>query len=50
MKKTLLSKQEDPESYNREVIWPDKVEINKMYLANWSLKKDIEYILKTIVG
>ncbi len=46
----LLGKQEDPESYNREVIWPDKVAINKMYLENWSLKKDIEYILKTIVG
>ena len=46
----LLAKQEDPESYNREVIWPDKVTINKMYLDNWSLKKDIEYIVKTIVG
>jgi len=46
----LLSKQEDPESYNREVIWPDKVTINKMYLENWSIKKDIEYIVKTIVG
>jgi lipopolysaccharide/colanic/teichoic acid biosynthesis glycosyltransferase len=46
----LLAKQQDPESYNREVIWPDKVEINKMYLENWSLKKDIEYIIKTIVG
>lgn len=46
----LLSKQQDPESYNREVIWPDKVSINKMYLENWSLKKDIEYIVKTIIG
>ncbi len=46
----LLSKQADPESYNREVIWPDKVAINKMYLENWSLKKDIAYIVKTIVG
>ncbi|UPT77646.1 sugar transferase [Sulfurovum sp. XGS-02] len=46
----LLAKQQDPESYNREVIWPDKVAINKMYLENWSLKKDIEYIVKTIIG
>lgn len=46
----LLSKQDDPEDYNRKVIWPDKVAINKMYLENWSLKKDIEYIIKTIVG
>ncbi len=46
----LLAKQKDPEKYNREVIWPDKVAINKMYLENWSLKKDIEYIIKTIIG
>lgn len=46
----LLAKQKDPESYNREVIWPDKVAINKIYLQNWSLKQDIEYILKTIIG
>lgn len=46
----LLSRQADPEGYNREVIWPDKVAINKMYLKNWTLKKDIEYIVKTIVG
>lgn len=46
----LLSKQQDPESYNREVIWPDKVSINKIYIKNWTLKKDIEYIVKTIIG
>lgn len=46
----LLSKESDPEGYNREVIWPDKVAINKMYLKNWTLKKDIEYVVKTIVG
>jgi lipopolysaccharide/colanic/teichoic acid biosynthesis glycosyltransferase len=47
---SLLAKQKDPESYNKEVLWPDKVAINKKYLENWSLKKDIEYIIKTIVG
>jgi lipopolysaccharide/colanic/teichoic acid biosynthesis glycosyltransferase len=46
----LLGKQKDPESYNKEVIWTDKVEINKMYMKEWSLKKDIHYILKTIIG
>lgn len=46
----LLSEQEDPEAYNREVIWPDKVEINKAYMQNWSLKQDIHYIMKTILG
>lgn len=46
----LLSLQKDPESYNREVIWPDKVAINVAYLKNWTFKKDIEYIVKTITG
>ena len=46
----LLSDQIDPEKYNAEVIWPDKVRINKDYINNWSLKKDIIYIIKTITG
>jgi lipopolysaccharide/colanic/teichoic acid biosynthesis glycosyltransferase len=46
----ILSKQENPKKYNDEVIWPDKVKINKEYIKNWSLQKDIEYIIKTIKG
>jgi lipopolysaccharide/colanic/teichoic acid biosynthesis glycosyltransferase len=46
----VLSKQDDPEKYNDEVIWPDKVAINKKYIEEWSLKKDIGYIWKTVVG
>jgi len=46
----LLAKQKDPECYNRDVIWPDKVEINKTYIKEWSLKKDIMYIVKTLLG
>jgi lipopolysaccharide/colanic/teichoic acid biosynthesis glycosyltransferase len=46
----LLAKQQDPERYNREVIWPDKVQINKQYVKEWSLKKDIKYILQTVSG
>jgi lipopolysaccharide/colanic/teichoic acid biosynthesis glycosyltransferase len=46
----ILAKVEDPIRYNNEVIWPDKVKINKEYIKNWSLKKDIEYIIKTIKG
>ncbi|HFS82533.1 MAG TPA: sugar transferase [Epsilonproteobacteria bacterium] len=46
----LLAQQEDPERYNREVIWPDKVKINKEYIKHWSLKQDINYIFKTIFG
>jgi len=46
----LLAKQSDPKKYNDEVIWPDKVKINKAYIKEWSLKKDIQYIIKTITG
>jgi len=46
----LLVKQKDPKKYNKEVIWPDKVQINRAYIKEWSLKKDVEYIIKTIIG
>lgn len=46
----LLSRQADPETYNREVIWPDKVRINVNYIRNWSLFKDVRYIMQTILG
>jgi lipopolysaccharide/colanic/teichoic acid biosynthesis glycosyltransferase len=44
----LLASVEDPEQYNMNVIWPDKVRINLDYIRNWSLRKDIEYIIKTV--
>ena len=47
---TLLATQINPERYNREVIWPDKVRINRKYIKEWSLKQDIIYIIKTILG
>jgi len=46
----ILAQQENPEMYNMEVIWPHKVQINKTYVKEWSLKKDILYIIKTITG
>ena len=45
----LLSKQADSKKYNDKVIWPDKVKINKNYIRHWTFKKDIKYIIKTIV-
>ena len=47
---SILSKQDDPEKYNRQVIWKDKIQINRSYVNEWSLKKDIIYIVKTIIG
>jgi len=43
----LLAKQQDPVSFNKNVIWPNKVQLNMQYLENWSLWKDISCILKT---
>lgn len=44
----LLAGQGDPEAYNRDVIWPDKVQINLDYIRHWSLGRDIKYILDTV--
>jgi lipopolysaccharide/colanic/teichoic acid biosynthesis glycosyltransferase len=46
----ILAGQKDPERYNREVIWPDKVRINKAYIREWSLQKDIGYLIRTVMG
>ena len=47
---SILANQNNPEAYNRDVIWADKVQINKNYVQEWSLKKDIIYIIKTMIG
>ncbi len=45
---TILALQNDPENYNRTIIWADKVEINKKYVKNWSFYLDLKYILQSI--
>jgi lipopolysaccharide/colanic/teichoic acid biosynthesis glycosyltransferase len=45
----LLANLDDPESFNRYVIWTDKVQINLNYIANWSFVGDIKYIFKTLI-
>lgn len=44
----ILAAKDNPERYNKEVIFPDKVRINKEYIENYSFFKDIYYILKTV--
>jgi len=46
----ILSKQKNQKEYNDTIIWPDKIKINREYIQNYSLKKDIEYIIKTVIG
>lgn len=46
----LLARQEDPDAYNRDVLFPDKVRVNKAYIENYSFSRDLYYIWKTIAG
>lgn len=46
----LLASQADPQRYNDEVIFPDKVRINRYYLHNYSFIKDIQMIFCTVLG
>lgn len=46
----LLANQADPQRYNDEVIYPDKVRINRFYLHNYSFIKDIQMIFCTVLG
>lgn len=46
----LLALQPDPQKYNDEVIFPDKVRINLYYLHHYSFIKDIEMIFCTVLG
>lgn len=46
----LLALQDDPQKYNNEVIFPDKVRINLEYLNSWSFWKDIKIIIYTLLS
>ena len=46
----LLAEQENPQKYNDEVLFPDKVRINIEYLDNWSFWHDIKIIIYTVLG
>jgi len=46
----VLKKLKDPIKHNNEIIWPDKVKINLLYIENCSFFTDVYYIWKTLVG
>lgn len=46
----LLAQQADPQRYNDEVIYPDKVRINLYYLKHYSFWTDIQMIICTVLG
>lgn len=46
----MTMKQKWAEEYNDNVIYPDKVRINKYYYEHYSFVKDIQMILCTVLG
>ena len=46
----VLERQNDPEHYNRTIIWVDKVKINKNYVENYSFYLDLRLILKSTLN
>lgn len=45
----ILASVKNPEKYNIEVIFRDKVKINFEYIREYSFMKDIKYIVETVV-
>ena len=46
----LLAKVDDPQKYNDEVIYPDKVRMNLDYYRHHSLLGDLKLIIETVCG
>lgn len=46
----IRTAQEIAEEYNDNVIYPDKVRINKYYYEHYSFVKDVQMILCTVLG
>lgn len=46
----ILATVDDPQKYNDEVIFPDKVRINRYYLHHYSFWIDIKMIFATVLG
>lgn len=45
----MLSEQSDPQRYNDDVLFPEKVKINRAYVENYNFLKDLQYILLTLI-
>jgi lipopolysaccharide/colanic/teichoic acid biosynthesis glycosyltransferase len=44
----ILAEVPDPERYNREVIWPDKVRLNRQYVEQYRLRSDLTWLVRTV--
>ncbi len=47
---SLLARQPDPEWYNRAVIYPEKVRLNREYVENYRFGRDLSLIYRTVFG
>jgi lipopolysaccharide/colanic/teichoic acid biosynthesis glycosyltransferase len=48
LEQEVMAQQTNPERYNREVIYPEKVRLNCHYVQNYSFWVDLKYMYKTI--
>jgi lipopolysaccharide/colanic/teichoic acid biosynthesis glycosyltransferase len=46
----ILAAQDDPELYNRTVLYPEKTRINLAYVRSYSFTQDMRYIAATVLG
>ena len=46
----LLAEVDNPQQYNDEMIYPDKVRLNLFYLHHYSFLMDIKMIVATVLG
>ena len=46
----ILANVDDPQKYNDEIIYPDKVRLNRYYLHHYSFWTDIKMIFVTVLG
>ena len=44
----LLAQAQNPKKLNDEVLWPDKVKINREYVKNWNIYTDLKLLWETI--
>ena len=46
----LLLEVDDPEKFNREVLYPDKIRINRQYVEDQNFLTDMKIIWRTVIG
>ena len=46
----ILNSVDNPQEYNDQIIYPDKVRLNLYYLEHYSFLKDIQMIICTVLG